>query len=168
MSISTEYQKNIVKLARSNLRDIVSSRPSTTVKDIRDLLGGFPELGEMTLSELLGTEGDDVQTPKAPKKGVTPKTPKKESKKTGDGKKKQKSSSDGGQWNTRTEEGRAEIDAAVLEALTNLGGDQVRAEAVRNLVGATPSQVRESLNRHIAAGTISYQGQARGTNYNVL
>jgi hypothetical protein len=166
MSISTEYQKNIGKLARSNLRDIVSSRPSTTVKDIRELLGVYPELGEMTLSELLGVESDG---PKAPKKGASPK---KESKKSGGGKSKKsedkKASGDDGQWNTRTEEGRAEIDAAVLEALASLGGDLIRSEAIRGLVGATPSQVRESLNRHIAAGTISYQGQARGTSYSIL
>jgi len=69
------------------------------------------------------------------------------------------------EWNTRTNEGRAMMDRAVLEAIVALGSVAVSSEMVRARIGGTPAQVRESLNRHIEAGDVSFSGKARGTRY---
>jgi hypothetical protein len=43
----------------------------------------------------------------------------------------------------------------------------VSPEAVRARLGATPAQLRSSLNRLIETGDVSFSGQARGTHYSL-
>lgn len=160
MSISSEYQKNLNDAARSALLSVVANHPSTSVADLRELLGDHPELGGVTLAELVGQAGGASKPAKAGKQSkkssAAPAAPKAAAK-----------PAKGGpvEWNTRTNEGRAELDRAVLESLSAFGGVGVSAEAIRARVGATPAQVRESLNRHIEAGDVSFSGKARGTRY---
>jgi hypothetical protein len=162
MSISSEYQKNLNDAARSALLSVVANHPSTSVADLRELISEHPELGGVTLSELVGQGGGGS-------KGAKP-GPAKQSKKSSAVAAASKPVARPGkgphaEWNTRTNEGRAELDRAVIESLSAFGGVGVSAEAIRARVGATPAQIRESLNRHIEAGEVSFSGKARGTRY---
>lgn len=65
---------------------------------------------------------------------------------------------------TRTAEGRAAYDEAVLAAVRDAGGD-VQAEALLAAVGGTASQLRASLHRAIASKQIVRKGKARATTY---
>jgi hypothetical protein len=67
----------------------------------------------------------------------------------------------------RTEAGRAALQQAVVQALRDAGGSDVRAEQLRSL-GATPAQLRATLNGLIEDGVVSYTGQARGTRYSLV
>ncbi len=66
--------------------------------------------------------------------------------------------------NTRTPEGRAKLDAAVLDALHKAGG-LTKAAALREQVGGTTLQVRAALNRLIETGAVVFEGRARATRY---
>ena len=66
--------------------------------------------------------------------------------------------------NTRTPEGRAAYDEAVLEAVTN-AKEAVGSSYLRRRIGGTPLQLRTALNRLIEGGKVSYQGKARATRY---
>ena len=71
-------------------------------------------------------------------------------------------SSSGG-VNTRTLAGRAEFDAAVsscLERLASAGSEQIRNE-----VGGSPAQIRESMVRLTEEGLVSKTGEKRATRY---
>ncbi len=65
---------------------------------------------------------------------------------------------------TRTAEGRAAYDEAVLAAVRDAGGD-VRAEALLAAVGGTASQLRASLHRAIEGKLVVRKGKARATTY---
>ncbi len=66
--------------------------------------------------------------------------------------------------NSRTEEGRAALDAAVGKVLASAKGPS-RAENLRAAVGGTPAQVRHSLSRLMAEKKVTKSGQKRGTAY---
>lgn len=69
--------------------------------------------------------------------------------------------------NTRTPEGRAAYDEALLKAVKSakapIGAGRIIAE-----VGGTPLQARSGLARLIDAGKITWTGKARGTKYEAL
>ena len=65
---------------------------------------------------------------------------------------------------TRTEGGRAALDAAVSAFLKNKR-TPLRAEDIRGAVGGTAAQVRQSLARLVTAGKATKTGQKRGTQY---
>ena len=67
-------------------------------------------------------------------------------------------------YQTRTETGREQIDAAVTEFLSSQT-ESVGAEEVRKVVGGTPPQVRESLRRLVESGQASRDGEKRSTRY---
>lgn len=159
MSISSEYQKNLTNAARGALLSVVADHPNTSVADLRELVADHPGLGGLTLAELFGKgagKGSAMRSAKeAPKAAMGGYK----------GKPSIKPSKEHGEWDTRTEEGRTALDRAVFETLAAFGGVGVSAEAIRARLGATPAQVRTSLNRHIEAGDVSFSGKARGTRY---
>jgi hypothetical protein len=65
---------------------------------------------------------------------------------------------------TRTAEGRAAYDEAVLAALRAAGGPQSASELTA-VAGGSPLQIRTALARLIEAGTVNWSGRARGTRY---
>lgn len=165
MSITAQYQKYIADAAAGALRSLLADHPTTSVADLRDLVAEYPSLGEATLAGLLGS----VAT--APRRGRPAKS---EAAKAaapaaaGDKKAAKRSPKAArGEWETHTAEGRAALDRAVLESLAAFGGVSVSAEALRARLGATPAQLRSSLNRHIEAGDVSFTGKARGTRYSL-
>ena len=72
-----------------------------------------------------------------------------------------------GKVNTRTQAGREAYDNAILEALKELGGGPVSGAKIKAWIGGTPLQARTALNRLIEAGTVTFEGKARGTKYSL-
>ncbi|MEZ6194560.1 MAG: hypothetical protein R3F20_02365 [Planctomycetota bacterium] len=70
----------------------------------------------------------------------------------------------GAKRNTRTQEGRDALDAAIIEALQGLG-EPSAAEAIRPVTGGTAAQVRDSLKRLAESKAVKVTGQRRGTRY---
>lgn len=77
-----------------------------------------------------------------------------------------KSSGGGKAVNTRTPEGRAAYDAAVLDAVTS-AGKPIGSSKLRKAAGGTPLQMRTALNRLIEEGKVTYEGKARATRYSL-
>ena len=69
-----------------------------------------------------------------------------------------------GEVDTRTAEGRAAYDSAVLAALRASTGPQSAADLTR-VAGGSPLQIRTSLARLIETGGVHWSGRARGTRY---
>jgi len=69
----------------------------------------------------------------------------------------------GGKVNTRTEAGREAYGAAVAQALSSKG--TAAAGDLRAAAGGSAAQVRQALDRLMAAGKVSKSGQKRGTVY---
>jgi len=171
MSITVVYDKAMDEAAVAALHSVVTNHPSTTIADLRELLAGHPRLGDVTLTEIFGATPvrAKVGRPKGSKSAAKPAAvaspaapaaaPAAEAKKPAGKRAKRE------RGETRTAEGRADLDQAVLEGLTALGGANVAAEALRKRIGTTPAQLRASLNRHIQAGDVSFTGKARGTRY---
>lgn len=65
---------------------------------------------------------------------------------------------------TRTAEGRAAYDQAVLTALRASTGPQ-SASDLTAVAGGSPLQIRTALARLIETGTVHWSGRARGTRY---
>jgi hypothetical protein len=171
MSITAQYQKSLSDAARDALRSLLANHPSTSVADLRELVAENPSLGSVTLADLLG--GGDAKAPSGrgrKAKGAPKAAPSDagEGKKAAGGTKRTKAvAAVRDEWNTHTSEGRDALDRAVLESLAAFGGVGVSAEALRARLGATPAQLRSSLNRHIEAGDVSFSGKARGTRYSL-
>jgi hypothetical protein len=168
MSITAQYQKSMHDAARDALRSLLANHPNTSVADLRELVADNPSLGTVTLAELLGgavkSPGKKRGRPAKAAKAAAPDAGGDMGKKATAGKKGGKGRDE---WNTHTGEGRAALDRAVLESLAAFGGVGVSAEALRARLGATPAQLRSSLNRHIEAGDVSFSGKARGTRYSL-
>lgn len=69
-----------------------------------------------------------------------------------------------GEVDTRTAEGRAAYDSAVLAALRASTGPQSASDLTR-VAGGSPLQIRTSLARLIETGGVHWSGRARGTRY---
>jgi hypothetical protein len=168
MSISAQYQKSMTDAARDALRSLLANHPSTSVGDLRELVAENPSLGGVTLAELLGGERAGPGRGRKAKVASKAAAPEGGEKKAGPGAKRAKAApAVRDEWNTHTGEGRDALDRAVLESLAAFGGVGVSAEALRARLGATPAQLRSSLNRHIEAGDVSFSGKARGTRYSL-
>ena len=167
MTVLSDFESALANRAAEALIQLAADRPGLTVEDVRSLMGAYPMLGAMTLTELFGAlpaaggrgkgrKGKAVKGRKgdAPAVEAAPKKADKGGKRKG--------------WNVRTEQGRAELDAAVLGALKDLGGVEVSAEQLRAGLGASPHQLRTSLNRHIESGAVTFSGKARGTRYSLV
>lgn len=66
--------------------------------------------------------------------------------------------------NTRTIEGRNQLDAAIIECVSK-ADEPISANSIRSETGGTPQQVRTALNRLIEQGKMKFSGRARGTKY---
>ena len=170
MSITAQYQKSLSDAARDALRSLLANHPSTSVADLRELVAENPSLGSVTLADLLGGDEGKVSSgrgrkPKVAAKAAAPDVG--EGKKGAGAKRAKAGAAVRDEWNTHTSEGRDALDRAVLESLAAFGGVGVSAEALRARLGATPAQLRSSLNRHIEAGDVSFTGKARGTRYSL-
>lgn len=71
--------------------------------------------------------------------------------------------SGGKSWNTRTEEGRQQLDAAITQAFESQ--ETLNAEQLREAVGGKPPQLRESLKRLMDQGLVRKTGEKRATRY---
>lgn len=147
-SLSSAFQDALADHAKAALVDIVTKNPKTSVKDLRALVNDNPALGDITLSELLGSGGRG-------------------SRKSGGGRKGKARKAGARKRNVRTEAGRAAFDAEVIEALKAAGGDTVAATTLREALGADSTQLRTSLNRLIEQGLVTFTGKARGTRYSM-
>ena len=121
--------------------------PSTTVAELRKLLTKHPVLADVPLSALRTGDIAPTQAKQAPKPHTH--TTRKGTKHV----------------DTRTESGRAALDAAVFEVVQEFKAS-IAASAFASL-GASPNQIRSSLNRLIAEGSVTWTGKARGTRYHL-
>lgn len=67
----------------------------------------------------------------------------------------------------RTKTGIEVYRKAVLAALKNLGGVDIRAVQVQERIGGTEYQLRSMLNRLISDGEVTYTGQRATTRYSL-
>lgn len=163
MSISADYEKSLHSAARGALLRVIADHPSTSVAELRELVGQHPSLGGLTLGDLFGggaSKPGRGRPAKAKTEAGQPARRVVAAAKPGAAKRMDK-------WDTRTDAGRDALDRAVYETLGAFGGTNVSAEAIRARLGATPAQIRTSLNRHIVAGDVSFSGKARGTRYTI-
>lgn len=179
MSILDEYQKLQQQSAGRVLAEALAGNlQRTTVHDLRELVAHKPELGPVTLAELYRLTADTEPSKKKeepPKVFASPPEIRTASavgvhasEKPIVAKPKPQTVAfdedpDPQEWDTRTEEGREQIDQAVLGILKR--GSPLLSENIRAHVGGTPLQVRASLNRLIESGSVTVEGKARGTRY---
>jgi hypothetical protein len=161
MSISAEYEKSLTSAARGALLRVIADHPSTPVADLRELVSQHPSLGGLTLADLFGKSRSNSGAGRSTKPAQSGRRA------AAAGSKPAAAPKRTDKWDTRTDAGRAALDRAVYETLGAFGGTNVSAEAIRARLGATPAQIRTSLNRHIVAGDVSFSGKARGTRYTV-
>lgn len=132
-------------------------------------------IGEFTLNDLAQRSGKSVNEIVAFAMGETlPKTPKpvtlKEAATVTDIKKAKKGrhmDDSTSTVETRTPEGRAAYDEAVLSHLRANKGQWMGAGEVRKACGGSALQVRTSLGRLLENESVEYEGEARGTKYRV-
>ncbi|MEM6290038.1 MAG: hypothetical protein AAGA54_02200 [Myxococcota bacterium] len=121
----------------------------------------------MTLSELADRSGKSVSDIIAwalPGKAGGAKAPRPAPKKAAP-----KAAAGGGKSkvvNTRTPEGRAAYDEAVLQAVGSFKSPAGSSQ-LRKKVGGTPLQMRTALNRLIDEKKVTYEGKARATRYSL-
>ena len=138
---------------RNALIQAIITRPNATIADLLALVRG--ESGSILRGVTLGELADATGLPRAAKRGPRQAKPAKATRSS-------KSSP-----NTRTAEGRAAYDDAMLRALDEVGGGPVRSADLIAKVGGTTLQARASLNRLIEAGKVTFTGKARGTRYSL-
>jgi hypothetical protein len=157
-NISSAFQDALATQAKAALVKVVASNPKITVKDLGELIAANPNLGGLTLDELLGDAGVSAGRRGRPKGMASAASagPRKAGGKGGAHKR-----------NVRTEAGRDAFEAEVLTALKDAGGDNVAATEIRNALDADPTQLRTALNRLIERGIVTFTGKARGTRYSI-
>lgn len=155
-NISSAFQDALATQAKAALVKVVASNPKITVKDLGELIAANPNLGSLTLDELLGGAGVSVGRRGRRKGGLAP---------AAGGAPRKAGKGGAHKRNVRTETGREAFDAEVLAALKDAGGDNVAATEIRNALDADPTQLRTALNRLIERGIVTFTGKARGTRY---
>ncbi len=171
----TTFRTAIANAERDVLVDQIRANPQMSLQELGRLstgeLGGL--LRQITVGDLLGGLARSVPaTPAKPGPG-RPKGSKTEVRKSAAppaaaapakqaAAKPAKASP--AEVDTRTAEGRAAYDAAVLTALRASTGPQSASDLTR-VAGGSPLQIRTSLARLIETGTVHWSGRARGTRY---
>lgn len=169
-NISSAFQDALAAQAKAALAGVVAANPRITAKDLAELVANNPNLGSLTLNELLGAtparagrgRGGRRKAAAGPAAAPAPAA--------GVAKAGARKSGGGGaahKRNVRTEAGREQFDAEVLESLKQAGGENVSATQIRNALGSDPTQLRAALNRLIERGIVSFSGKARGTRYSL-
>jgi len=163
-------------------RDVVIAQiranPEMTLSELGKLTSGElgPLLKGLTIGDLIAAAG--TKAPKAPK-AAAPKAGKKAAPKASKGRGRKASApaaakapakapaKASAEVETRTATGRERYDQSVLSAIKGFG-KPMSAEELRASVGGTPLQARASLARLINAGTVTWEGKARGTRYSLV
>ena len=132
------FNQELLQAQRRALIDLVAKNPKIFLDDLAELARAeFPHLLDIPAGELVSGLG------------VSGKTARQD-----------------GSVNTRTAAGRQALDAAVLAFLKTCE-ELVTGADVRNVVGGSSAQVRQSLNRLIDAELVGWEGKGRGTRYGV-
>lgn len=164
----------VANAEREVLVDQIRANPKMSLQELGKLatgqLGGL--LGQITLGDLIGgraPRGDSsparkpvgrkaaVAVAAAPPAAVAVAVRK--GKADGGGRK-----APAAEVDTRTAEGRAAYDAAVLAALKGLA-KPASASNLTSVAGGSPLQIRTALARLIETGAVRWSGRARGTRY---
>lgn len=126
MANSNAFQTALEQTYVNVLRGVLAEHPSATTAELRELVSSYPQLGNVTLTQLFGAA---AARPREARPGT--------------------------------------LRGAVLAALRELGGSDIAAGELRSL-GATPDQLRKTLNGLISEGIVTYTGQTRGTRYSLV
>lgn len=172
----TTFRTAIANAERDVLVDQIRANPQMSLQELGRLstgeLGGL--LRQITVGDLIGGLARSVAaTPAKPGPG-RPKGSKTEVRKSAappaaappakQAAAKPAAKASPAEVDTRTAEGRAAYDAAVLTALRASTGPQSASDLTR-VAGGSPLQIRTSLARLIETGTVHWSGRARGTRY---
>ena len=165
----TTFLNAVANAERGVLVDQIRANPQMSLQDLGKLatgqLGGL--LGAITLGDLIGeraprSTGDSKPAGRkaavavaAPVPAASPRKGKAE----GGARKAAAAEVD-----TRTGEGRAAYDGAVLGALKGMT-KPASASNLTAVAGGSPLQIRTALARLIEAGAVRWSGRARGTRY---
>ena len=147
----------IASATQKIIDEAVASAPgNTTLGDLIDALksaGYGRQALSLSLDDLVGARGAA-----APVRRGRP---------AGSGRKKAaaKGRPRGRRINTRTAEGRAAMDAKILEIIGASGS--AKAEDIKKGVAANPDQIRKATKRLVEAGKIHVTGVKRATTYNI-
>lgn len=138
--------KNAMSELSVKVVDALRGDDAVTVGQLRAVVGTElgASMGSMTMAEFLGAK---------PAKGKAK------------GSSKPAKAAKVGSVNTRTPEGRANYDAAVLAAVSKGGDEGVAASDVIKACGGTPLQARTALTRLINEEKLTWTGKARATRY---
>lgn len=147
MSLKSQFTASIDSGTRAATIQALLDNPGTTLGELRkfrdsDVTG--QHFSSITLDEILGK-------PASAKRGD--RTIAKTTKPSG--------------VDTRTPDGRAEYDKAVLKAVRK-SREPIGAAEICAVAGGSPLQVRVALARLIAAGQVNWTGKARGTKYEAV
>ena len=186
----TTFRNAIANAERDVLVDQIRANPQMSLNELGKLATG--ELGKLlnliTVADLIG--GGSAAGASAGRKAGGGQQEKAESGRKAGGKQEKAAQAEGGrkaaqaeggrkaaqaeggrkaraaqvEVDTRTAEGRAAYDEAVLTALRAATGPQSASELTA-VAGGSPLQIRTALARLIEAGSVSWSGRARGTRY---
>ncbi len=162
------FRSAVANAERDVLIAQIRANPQMTLSELGKLTAGElgPLLKGLTIGDLITAAGGAPLSKSAPKaaKASKPRGRKAQAPKAKAAKAKATKSAD---VETRTATGRARYDESVLAAIKGFG-KPMSAEELRASVGGTPLQARASLARLINAGTITWEGKARGTRYSLV
>jgi hypothetical protein len=158
----------VANAEREVLVDQIRANPKMSLQELGKLatgqLGGL--LGQITIRDLIAERS--ARADNKPARGRKPTVaapvvaaaPAAKGKAKAEGRK----AAPAAEVDTRTAEGRAAYDAAVLSALKGLG-KPASASNLTAVAGGSPLQIRTALARLIEAGAVRWSGRARGTRY---
>lgn len=145
-NLSSAFQSALADHAKAAFVDVIAKNPKTTVRELAKLVAANPDLGGLTLTEIIGGKAKQTRGRKGGRRSAGARTEKR---------------------NVRSAAGRAAFDKDVHAALQKCGGENVAASELRKHLGADPAQLRASLNRMINEGKVTFTGKARGTRYSL-
>ncbi len=166
------FRSAVANAERDVLIAQIRANPQMTLSELGKLTSGElgPLLKGLTIGDLIAAAGGAPApvSKAAPKAAKAPKAaPKSRGRKAQAPKAKAAKPAKSADVETRTATGRARYDESVLAAIKGFG-KPMSAEELRASVGGTPLQARASLARLINAGTITWEGKARGTRYSLV
>ena len=164
-NVAAAIDRALGNASRTLVRTAIAELPRSTT--VGELLDAMPRehaatLRGMTLSEFVATASGDGAAPPArrgpgrPRKTASAKKTRRKAAK--------KSTTNAKARTTRTQAGREKMDADVAAFLQGKGG-VVAAEEIRESVGGSPQQLRDSLLRWTEAKKVKRTGERRGTRY---
>ncbi len=162
MSFRTKFKAALEAGSRNAVIKALAAHPNATVAELRRLSQADPILARMfksiAIADLFGpvTKGSRAEAPTTIRRvGSTTRV------------KRDRLQVEFTAIDTRTPEGRAVYDEALLKAVKSakapIGAGMIIAE-----VGGTPLQARSGLARLIEAEKVTWTGKARGTKYEAL